>query len=62
LITIVLALFKKGGRRIILRLAFVRWVRAWVTGFPRALRKLNGISSSPGDELAEQLARIAIIS
>ena len=33
-----------------------------MTGSPRALRKLNGISSSPSAELAEQLARVAVIS
>jgi len=48
LMTIILALFKKGGKHSSLRLAFVRWVRALVTGSPRALRKLNGILLSFG--------------
>ena len=60
--TIVLALLRKGGRCLSPRLALVKSVSALATGSPRALRKLNGISSSPGAELEEHPANIAEIS
>ena len=59
--TIVLALLRKGGRCLSRRLALVKSVSTLATGSLRALRKLNGISSSPSAELKEHPASIAEI-